>query len=165
MSSLGVMSLATQIFCLAMALVLFGAIRFGSSVDRKVAVLFTVATVLTLATRRALQGGNYAKFDGMVGALDFFLLASLAAIAIKERRWWLYTVTALQMLTCLGHVAKLIDPSMAPMAYFMMLVASSYPTLMLLSAAIWQSHRERTRRPCSNGSSREAVRSVRRPQR
>lgn len=152
--SLKAMSLATQIFCAATLWLLLAAYRYGGAVERAVALLFTVATALSLLARRVQQSTLYSQLDSVVAVLDVILLFCLAILAVRTRRWWLYAATALQTLTCLGHVAKLVDPRIAPIAYFMMLVSSSYPSLLLLTIGIWQHHREQAR--CLPGSSHEA---------
>ena len=132
------------------------AFLWGGRPEKQVAVLYALAAVLTFIGRRRI-GLEYAAFDSVVTTLDVALLIGLAFIALKVRTWWLLASVALQLVTCLGHLAKYLDPQTTPMGYFMMLVSSSYPAVTLLAIGIWDHHRT-MREPSSAGSSPRADR-------
>lgn len=138
---------------LLIALVI-AAIVYGGRTERRVAGLYAVSALISTVARH-IDGMAFKNFDRLVSLTDFVLLACLVALALKVRRWWLFGAAALQTLTCLGHVAKLIDSGIPPIGYFMMSVSSSYPSLILLAIGIWQHRRDhQAPRRWSNGSSR-----------
>ena len=154
------MSPAVAIFrgsLLAIAIVAF---LYGGRTEKQVAAIYVLAAALTFVGRRRI-GLDYLDFEGVVTWLDLALLACLAIIAVRVRTWWLIASVALQLITCLGHLAKYLDPKTSPMGYFMMLVSSSYPAVILLAIGIWQHRkivRDRTMRDRSSaGSSRRAA--------
>lgn len=151
------MTPATIIFRLLLLFTLLAALRWGGRPERQVAGLYILAATLSHLVR-VTAGSDFTQFQSSIAALDASLLIGLGAIALKVRRWWLLATAALQILTCLGHLAKMLDPATSTMGYFMMLVSSSYPSLILLSLGIVQRHREQGLIRCSNGLSKEGDR-------
>jgi hypothetical protein len=125
------MSLSVLIFRLALAATWIAAIFLGGKSERLVATYYVVTAV---ASRLACGVGYtcYTSFDMVSLLLDVGLLIALTLTMIRDPRWWLIASTALQLLTLLGYVAQLTAPKLAPMAFFMTLVASSWPSLILL---------------------------------
>lgn len=152
-----IMTPATIIFRLLLLFTLLTALRWGGRPERQVAGLYILAATLSYLAR-VNAGLDFTQFVSSIAALDAGLLIGLGAIASKVRRWWLFATTALQILTCLGHLAKLLDPATSTMGYFMMLVSSSYPSLILLMLGTVQYHREQSLARCSNGLSKEGDR-------
>lgn len=149
------MSPVANLFRLLLLLTAMGAFRYGGRAAKSVAILYMIAAMLTFIGRRWM-GFGYLDFEIIVAAIDFALLIVLGAMALKVRQWWLIVSVAFQLITCLGHLAKLIDPLTSPMAYFMMVVSSSYPSLIMLVVGVWQYHRTARARSWS-GSSRKAA--------
>ena len=155
------MSPAVAIFRGSLLAIAIAAFLYGGRTEKQVATMYVLAAALTFVGRRRI-GLDYLEFERVVTWLDLALLAGLAIIAVRIRTWWLLASVALQLITCLGHLAKYLDPQTSPMSYFMMLVASSYPAVTLLAIGIWQHRRtvrDRSMRDRSlAGSSRRAGR-------
>ena len=151
------MSFTTILFRVLLVLACAVAFKWGGRAERAVAVLYLIATILSHLA--------YVKtkfdFDRIVVPLvviDLALLIGLLVVSTRFKRWWLILASAMQLLTCLGHTAKALDPvSTTAMGYFMMLVSSSYPAVILLMIGVWQHHRTMRIRS-SSGSLRRADR-------
>lgn len=78
-------------------------------------------------------------------SIDAAGLLALGAIALRANRYWPLWLSALQTITVMSHVAKLIDVGIHPVAYAGMQVVWSY--LMILGLALGvRAHQRRLRR-------------------
>ncbi len=77
--------------------------------------------------------------------IDAGLLAVLFGVALFSTRFWPITMTALQGVSTLAHLAKLLDQSIWPYVYFGLASMLSWPIILLLIAATVR-HRKRLRR-------------------
>lgn len=141
------------LFFALLALVATAAGRWGGWAERTAAALYVVAAVATALLR---EHGPTRYDDVAITSfvIDMALLAGLLVIVVKVDRWWPIVSAALQLLTVSGHVAKLTDTALPPMAYFMTQVASSFPSLALLAVGVWTHRRARN---TSAGSWRRAA--------
>ncbi|WP_337658988.1 hypothetical protein [Sphingorhabdus sp. Alg231-15] len=76
---------------------------------------------------------EYATMDPGHFIIDFFAWTVFLAISLRARRFWPLCVVSLQTIALVGHLAKLMDVSIHPLAYMIMQVASSYPLLVTLA--------------------------------
>lgn len=76
-------------------------------------------------------------------AIDLTLLLALVVFAIKHPRWWLRAMAALQLIACLGHLAKILNPQMSRLTYAILIGGSGYPMLILLAIGLIASIRSR----------------------
>ena len=88
--------------------------------------------------------------------VDAALFAGLCLVVLREDRWWPIASAALQLVTMLGHVAKIVDPTIGRMAYFSTVVGSSVPSLILLMIGI-ANHARRDGRKQQSGCSKTTV--------
>jgi hypothetical protein len=131
--------------------VCFTAALWGGPPERFVALLY----VLAVAGSKLLKSApaiDFHQVETGVFAVDLALLLALAAVTLRVGRWWLIWVTAFQLISTLGHLARLVDTGMTPLAYGLMESASSYPALIGLGVGIVQ-HRRRVRAAAAAGRS------------
>ncbi len=80
---------------------------------------------------------------------DSILVSVLLRLSIREPRWWLLAMTALQFINLLGHLAKALYPEMSTLTYMIMQGSGAYPQLICLSIGLLlaiQTHRSTTAR-------------------
>lgn len=122
-------------FWLLVVLTSLAAWRWGGRIERGVAGSYLAAALATVALR--LPGSSdYASINAGVFAVDLILLMSLVWIALKHAQWWLIASASLQLVTVLGHIAMFDVQRTGPFSYFTAVVASSYPSQMVLAYAI-----------------------------
>ncbi|WP_426256855.1 hypothetical protein [Sphingomonas sp. DC2300-3] len=125
------MWLAVYLFWLFLLGVAFSAFRWGGRDERCVATAYVAATIATLLLRLP---GQYASLNIGVATVDVGLLVVLLCLVTRTARWWLVLSAALQLVTVLGHVA-MFDGGTRAFDYFMTVVSSSYPAVLLLAYA------------------------------
>jgi hypothetical protein len=125
-------------------LLLFAACTYalfrGGAPERIAAILYTVATLLTVLAAPQWQW----RSDGIdwgVFAVDGALFAALVLLALHANRFWPIWASALQGFGLLGHVSVLAAPSIAPVVYASMVAIAAYPMLMLLAIGTWRHQR------------------------
>lgn len=105
--------------------------RWGGETERFVAWAFVIATLIQKLTK-SLFGPMFSQFEPLAAAVDFGLLFVLLRTAIRLPRGWLLGAAALQLLSSLGHIARLADVDMTPLAYAILMGSGGYPTQALL---------------------------------
>jgi hypothetical protein len=73
---------------------------------------------------------EYAEMDPWYFLLDLIAWIAFLAIALRAKRFWPLWIVAVQTISMVAHMAKLMDVSIVPRAYYIMQVASSYPILI-----------------------------------
>jgi hypothetical protein len=125
-------------------LLLFGACGYAlwrGKVDaRIVAGAFFVGNFATIALRTH-SSGAYASLDPGIFAVDLVCLIAFTYAALISDRFWPLWVSGLQLTTSFGHVMKLIDSSLLPLAYAAALRFWGYPILIILVVGVWRSQR------------------------
>ncbi len=147
------------IFAFALASVAVAAWLRGGRAERQAAAMYVAAAVAT-ALVRSRSPDRYLHLQVGVMVVDAALLLGLCLIVLREDRWWPIASAALQLVTMLGHVAKIIDPTIGRMAYFSTVVGSSVPSLILLIIGIANHARRdgrKQRSGCSNTMVRETL--------
>lgn len=137
-------TLYVESFAPLCALLLILAWRFGGRIELIVACLFMIATDLQRAFV-ALNSQSYSRFEPALAAIDWALCVSLFLLCLRRPKPWLLATAALQFLSSFGHLAKLIDVGLSPLAYAILMGSGGYPTLILLGAGII-SHARNTRK-------------------
>lgn len=116
----------------------------GGWAERRVAALLPAAAVLT-ALVRGPWVSRYSTLELRVALVDVALLAALVVVAMRAGRVWPIALCALQAVTVLGHLGKLLDPDLWRLGYALMIMAPAYPGLLLLAGGTWR-HAARTAR-------------------
>ncbi|OAO01792.1 hypothetical protein A8B75_13620 [Sphingomonadales bacterium EhC05] len=93
-------------------------ILVGASISDTVVHMFTPAEYMVMDPGHAI--------------IDSAAWVGFFAVALRANRFWPLWVVSLQTIAVVGHIAKLLDVSIAPLAYAIMQAASSYPLLIAL---------------------------------
>lgn len=136
-------------------LVLYYTLLFGTcgyalwrgKVDaRIVAATFLLGNYATIALRSHPAGG-YSSLELGIFAVDVACLLAFTYAALISDRFWPLWVSGFQLTTSFGHILKLADSSLLPLAYATALRFWGYPILIILAVGVWRSqkrlHRER----------------------
>ena len=92
------------------------------------------------------------RFRGVESSLalvDVLALFAFTAIALRSNRFWPLWVAGLQLTTAMGHLLKLADPKLVPMAYAAALALWSYPILLILAIGVFRAPRYRNPQPAA----------------
>ena len=76
---------------------------------------------------------EYAEMDPGHFVIDLVLWIAFFAISLRANRFWPLCIVSLQTIALVAHIAKLMDVSIHPQAYYIMQVASSYPLLVTIA--------------------------------
>jgi hypothetical protein len=129
-------------------LLLFGICGYaffrGKAEARIVAATFFIGSFVTFALRSRLSGG-YSSLETGIFAVDLFCFLAFTYAALISDRFWPLWVSGLQLTTSFGHVLKLIDVHLVPIAYAAALRFWGYPILIILAVGVWRSQRRAQR--------------------
>ena len=119
----------------------------GGKPERYAALMYLIAFA---ASALSAQYGNalYYSINWGIVAIDFALAVSLGALALQANRYWTIWATSIQIVAVFAHLAKLLVPEIAAMAYAITLLVWSYASIPVLMIATYR-HRDRVRQ---NGS-------------
>jgi hypothetical protein len=124
-------------------LLLFGACGYafwrGKAEARIVASAFFVGSFATLAMRSNSSGGGYSSLETGIFAVDVACFLAFTYAALISDRFWPLWVSGLQLTTSFGHVMKVIDSHLLPIAYAAALRFWGYPMLVILALGVWRS--------------------------
>jgi hypothetical protein len=109
----------------------------GKADARIVAAVFLVGNLATLL----LRSSTYASIETSVFVIDVVAFLAFTYAALISDRFWPLWVSGLQLTTSMGHVFKLIDSHLLPLAYAAALRFWAYPILIILAVGTWRSHR------------------------
>lgn len=130
----------TLAFRSALIVAIVAAFRWGGRTERLTATMLLVATVLT-ALGRSTGAIRFRHVDPLPLATDLLLAAGLTMLAVRRQTGWLIAMAAVQMVTTLAHLSKLLNPQTFKTAYWLAASISSWPTLILLGWGIWKHRR------------------------
>lgn len=116
------------------------ALTRGGLEERFVAVVCVVASLVSLAVFLPASV-SYSDLQPRVALIDLAVLAAFVAISLRTSRFWPLWVAGLQLTTATGHMLKLIDPNLVPIAYGVSLAFWSYPILLILAIGTWRASR------------------------
>lgn len=128
-------------------LLLFGACGYafyrGKIEARIVAATFFVGSFATIALHSHLKGG-YSSLETGVFVVDIACLLFFIYAAMVSDRFWPLWVSGLQLTTSFGHIMKMFDAELLPLAYAAALRFWGYPILIILAIGTWRQHRRDT---------------------
>ncbi len=110
--------------------------------ERLVIALFVSAAFLSYGSQPADLGAVPRVLVALL-VIDLAVTIGLAWIGLRYRRTWCLVAAALQIVSTLAHVGRVIDPTMDLNVYAIMEGASSIPQLIQLAVAIWRHPRRR----------------------
>ncbi len=114
----------------------------GGQPEKSAAMLYVgayVASYFAVSISRQF----YSSFELGIFAVDVALAAALIALALRANRYWTLWAASIQIISVLGHMAKLIIPQILAPAYAMTLIIWSYASLPLLIAATMRHHQRK----------------------
>lgn len=117
------------------------AVMRGGAPERLAGILQLAAAALTRAFFLS-SGSPYLTVEFGILAVDVALLAALVALALYADRFWPIWLAALQALGAGAHLVKAIEPSVVSMAYAILVIAWSYPMVIILAVGTLR-HRRR----------------------
>ena len=121
-------------FRLALLLILALAFVRGAGPERIVAILFVWALGGSwLALRHHHQ---FASFEAPLASVDLGVLLVLWLVSMYAMRWWPMIATAAQLVTCAGHLGRLLDPAVSPLTYARVAAFSAWPTLIAIGVPL-----------------------------
>ena len=107
---------------------------------RIVAATFLIGNFATVA----LQSGGateYSSLESGVFAVDVICLVAFTYAALISDRFWPLWVSGLQLTTSFGHILKMVDSKLLPLAYAVSLRFWGYPILIILAVGVWRMQR------------------------
>jgi hypothetical protein len=113
----------------------------GKADARIVAAVFLVGDLATLA----LRSSTYSSVETSVFVIDIIAFLAFTYAALISDRFWPLWISGLQLTTSMGHVFKLIDSHLLPLAYAAALRFWAYPILIILAIGTWRSRRRTLR--------------------
>lgn len=116
----------------ALAAVAAYAWRCGGRPERAAAVMYVSATVMEIVARN-LGAHPWARFDFAFVSIDMLLLAGLLILALRFGRTWSIFAVAIQLVSTLGHLMKLIYAGILPLTYAILTGSSGWLSLILLA--------------------------------
>jgi len=129
------MSIYFILFWSSLSIVSFACFRWGEEPEKAVAGMFVAAAIATPLVRSAIAF-RYKEVEVGVLLVDACLLAGLVWIAVRADRWWPLCVTALQLLTFLSHVGKVVNPSLWRYGYQLMATWAAWPMVSILAVGV-----------------------------
>lgn len=122
----------------------FALIR-GGAPERLIALTFllgAVASILVSIHAKPMPGG----FQLGIFCVDVLMLVAIGGVMLKADRYWPIAVAALQFLSVLGHLIKLLDPNVVTVLYWITNAFWAVPQIVILAIATVR-HAHRARRP------------------
>jgi hypothetical protein len=98
----------------------------GGSPERAAAILILTAAWTTKLSVEGLHL-DYRVASPLIIMIDVALAGVLYGLAMKANRVWTLLLASLQLFIVLAHVAKLIMPTLDPLAYYIILTKLAYP--------------------------------------
>lgn len=108
---------------------------------RIVAATFLIGNFATLALQSNISGGGYSSLESGVFAVDLICFVAFTYAALISDRFWPLWVSGLQLTTSFGHILKMIDSKLLPLAYAVSLRFWGYPILIILAVGVWRMQR------------------------
>ena len=120
----------------------------GGAPERWVAVLFLLGMILSMAISIAMPP-TPRGFQAGIFCVDALMLCAMVAVMLRARRYWPIAVAAMQLLSVMGHVIKLVDPQVMTVVYWITSAFWALPQLAILAIGTTR-HRSRLRRSGSD---------------
>lgn len=116
----------------------------GGAPERIAAGLQITAFALTLALHRLIDTAGFGTTAFGTAMVDVALLVALIILAWRSTRFWPLWIAGWQLAAIIGHLAKLLDPSMLPLGYAIQATFWGYPMLVVTAVGAWRHHRRVT---------------------
>lgn len=129
-------------FLLFFAIVVIFAMWRGGGPERITAIAYVLALAGSASIGIMEMPGGFRVVPTTVLVVDVLLLAALSFIAIRANRWWVIPAAGCQLVAVLVHAGKLLNPSMFPASYAILMTIWSWPMVALLGLGTW-AHRRR----------------------
>jgi hypothetical protein len=133
-------------FILALVLLAAAALyafRRGGTPEKQVATIL-VGIQLTDMAYHWLGGESiYDNVDTFHAFNDGWALLALVAVALTANRFWPLWVAALQVIASFSHYARMVDLSVPPMAYAVMIRVPLWGQIFVLLLGTWNYARQR----------------------
>jgi hypothetical protein len=133
---------------LVFAALLAGATAFafarGGGPERWIMATILAGSLLTLAADRA-DGEFFNGFAVSVFVIDLAVLGIFAGVALNADRYWPLCVAALQTVTIMVHLARILDVEIPALGYATAQAIWGYAMILLVVAGTHR-HRQRLRR-------------------
>jgi hypothetical protein len=107
---------------------------------RIVAATFLIGNFATVALQSP-WASLYSSLESGVFAVDVVCFVAFTYAALISDRFWPLWVSGLQLTTSFGHVLKMIDSKLLPLAYGVSLRFWGYPILIILAVGVWRMQR------------------------
>ena len=123
-----------------LALISFYAAARGGSDERHATLVCIAASIATLLSLSPVSQ----RFEGVetwVAGVDFATLAAFTVIALRTDRFWPLWVAGLQLTSAIGHLLKLTEPGLVPIAYAAAMAFWSYPILLIIGIGVFRGNR------------------------
>lgn len=104
----------------------------GGGPERGAATLFALGSIGSLAGGWRGMPGGFAVVPAYLMLVDSALLAAMMVLTVQANRLWLIPATACQLLAVIGHVTKMLAPSIIPTSYAFLATIWSWPMVLLL---------------------------------
>lgn len=131
-------------FWVPLLLVVAYAWRRGGAPERIVAAMLLTAAVATVVVRSDFAT-RFSWVHPQIVVVDVILFCGLLAVALRADRIWPMPLTALQGVTLMGHVGKILNPDLWSLGYAVMIALPVLPGITILAIGTWR-HQRRVRR-------------------
>jgi hypothetical protein len=108
--------------------------------ERAAATLFVAAWIGTQLFESEVHQRWFYLETGVL-AVDVTLTIGLGYLAVRSGRGWLIFATAIQLLSTMAHLGRVIEPHFSALAYAIMEGASAWPTVIALAIGVWRNPR------------------------
>lgn len=142
------------IFLALLAAAALYAYRRGGTPEKQVAAILIGIQLLDMAYHATGARSGYLEVDAFHAFNDGWPLLALLAVALTADRFWPLWVAALQVIASFSHYARMMDLSVPPMAYAVMIRAPIWLQILVLVLGTWNHARRRRRTPASDISQR-----------
>lgn len=107
--------------------------KWGGRDERLAAIGFILATIVS----RLIDQSDFGSTQINVMIVDFVLLASLVALALRSDRFWPLWAAAFQLVGTTVHLASMTETGNFAWAYAVGLIFWSYPVMIALAVGTW----------------------------
>jgi hypothetical protein len=130
-------------------LIVFNALLFGSCsyafargrADARIVAAVCMVAAFASSTLKAPVSASYSSLEWGVMAVDALTLLGFVLVALTSDRFWPLWISGLQLTTSLGHLFKVLESGLLPLAYAAALRFWSYPILIILAIGVWRGNR------------------------
>lgn len=136
------MRLAILLILLAAASVY--AFRRGGKAEKQIAIILVAIQLLDLSYHHLLGfESRYGHVDAWHAFNDGWALLATLWVALTANRFWPLWIAAFQVMACLAHYVRLIDPEAPVLTYSIMIRAPLWFQVAILAFGTWNFARKR----------------------